>query len=132
MRSTSAAISGCSAHLRGRRSRPIAGGRPLPLWPPRFAGLLGRQQRVILRYDDLEEVLSFVCADLAPQLSQVGPATPDHLLNTKRLPLFASVQDPADTLALSAALEQALAGYHDRYRRYFEANAGDAMPMLTP
>jgi rhamnulose-1-phosphate aldolase/alcohol dehydrogenase len=99
---------------------------------PALRGLLGSRQRVILRYDDSEDVLSFVNAQQAASLSQVGPATPDHLLNTKRLPLFAEVRDPSDTDALVAAFSQALADYHERYQTYFERNRDAAGEMLAP
>src|SRR6266699_1532879 len=45
-------------------------------------------KRVVLRYDDGDDVLEFVGSEGGPQLSLAGPATPDHLLYTKPRPLF--------------------------------------------
>jgi rhamnulose-1-phosphate aldolase/alcohol dehydrogenase len=98
---------------------------------PIIRGLLGGDQRVILRYDASPDVLEFVDSGEAQRLSQIGPATPDHLLNTKRLPLFVDVPDPTDTSALAEALGRALQGYRERYLRYVEANNLDRLPPLA-
>jgi rhamnulose-1-phosphate aldolase/alcohol dehydrogenase len=97
---------------------------------PVLRGLLGSRERVILRYDDADDVLGFVDSELAPQLSQVGPATPDHLLNTKRLPLFVSVPDPTDLTALSAAFQRCLDDYRQRYLEFVTRNNRDGVPPL--
>lgn len=89
---------------------------------PILRGLLSGQQRVVLRYDDAPDVLDFLDAPEAQRLSQIGPATPDHLLNTKRLPVFVQVADPSDTVSLAASLRDALDGYREQYRAYVERN----------
>ncbi len=43
---------------------------------------------MILTYSDDEEVLEFVNSKNAEELSQVGAACPDHLVHTKRIPLY--------------------------------------------
>lgn len=85
-----------------------------------LAGLIG--QPVILHCLRDDPALSFTQrADLA-EISQQGPATPDHVIRTKRLPL----------------LGRDVAGYAAVYRRYFEehapAAAGKGAPktMLDP
>jgi rhamnulose-1-phosphate aldolase/alcohol dehydrogenase len=97
---------------------------------PVLRGLLGKRERVILRYDDADDVLDFVNSDLAPELSQVGPATPDHLLNTKRLPLFVSVPDPTDLPALASAFQRSLEDYRKRYAEYVSRNNHDEVLPL--
>jgi rhamnulose-1-phosphate aldolase/alcohol dehydrogenase len=66
--------------------------------------------RVLLRFDDAPDVLAFATDPQAGRLSQVGPATPDHLINTRRTPLYLPVAEGAlgDEDALRAALEGAL------------------------
>jgi rhamnose utilization protein RhaD (predicted bifunctional aldolase and dehydrogenase)/NAD(P)-dependent dehydrogenase (short-subunit alcohol dehydrogenase family) len=54
-------------------------------------------------------------ADIA-SLSQQGPATPDHVLRTKRIPL----------------LGRDVAGYAAAYREYFQAHGGPPLTMLDP
>lgn len=99
---------------------------------PAIRGALGAEKRVILRYDDGEDVLAFVGSERGRDLSQVGPATPDHLMNTKRLPLWVGVDDPSDTDALAAAVRAALARYQDEYRAYVARHTTGNLPMLEP
>ena len=89
---------------------------------PVLRGLLSRNQRVVLRFDDAPDVLEFLAAPQAERLSQIGPATPDHLLNTKRLPVFVPAPDPTDTASLAHALQTSLSGYREHYRSYVERN----------
>ncbi|HTE84326.1 MAG TPA: bifunctional rhamnulose-1-phosphate aldolase/short-chain dehydrogenase [Dehalococcoidia bacterium] len=98
---------------------------------PALRGALGRNQQTILRYDDGDDVLEFVCSERAAALSQIGPATPDHLLNTKRLPLFVSVPDPTDPTALSSAIERGLAEYEQRYLSFVAHNNRNGVPALA-
>ncbi len=51
---------------------------------------LSKNQKVVLHYNDSAPVMEFVNAKATPQVSQVGPATPDHMLRTKRVPLYLS------------------------------------------
>jgi NAD(P)-dependent dehydrogenase (short-subunit alcohol dehydrogenase family) len=59
---------------------------------PRLRGLLGGRTggpgRVVLRFDDGDDVLEFACSEAGPQIALAGPATPDHLLYTRPRPLF--------------------------------------------
>ncbi len=99
---------------------------------PVLRGLLGSRERVILRYDDADDVLQFVDSERAPRLSQAGPATPDHLLNTKRLPLFVSVPDPTDTGVLADAFRRCLDDYRQRYLEFVGRNNQDGVTPLPP
>jgi NAD(P)-dependent dehydrogenase (short-subunit alcohol dehydrogenase family) len=87
---------------------------------------------VILRYEDSADVLEFVGSEAATTLSQIGPATPDHLLNTKRLPLFVSVNDPTDIPSLAAAFDRCLSNYRERYDEYVRSNNADGIEPLAP
>src|ERR1700752_1277607 len=55
---------------------------------PRLRGALCRDRKVVLEFDGSPEVLEFLARDDAEKITQIGPATPDHLLYTKRFPLF--------------------------------------------
>ena len=58
---------------------------------PHLRGLLSRgaerPDRVVLRYDDGEDLLDFAGRESAPQAALGGPATPDHLMYTRVRPL---------------------------------------------
>ena len=49
---------------------------------------LSKNKKVILTVNDSPEVVEFVNAKDAPVISQKGPATPDHMLRTRRVPLY--------------------------------------------
>jgi rhamnose utilization protein RhaD (predicted bifunctional aldolase and dehydrogenase)/NAD(P)-dependent dehydrogenase (short-subunit alcohol dehydrogenase family) len=69
---------------------------------------------MILAVHDDEEAQSFARrVDLA-DLTQQGPATPDHVIRTKRIPLIGRDID----------------GYAQAYARYFAANADPSLTML--
>lgn len=104
---------------------------------PGLRGLLGRRRRVVLAFDDTPAVTEFVSSEHAARLSQVGPATPDHTIYTKRVACFVDGAPGADAAALPGAVERSVEGYAADYTRYFEAHrfegAGllDALPRVV-
>jgi rhamnulose-1-phosphate aldolase/alcohol dehydrogenase len=99
---------------------------------PALRGALSRERRAILRFDDSDDVLEFVNSREVASLSQIGPATPDHLMNTKRVPCVVTVDDPSDTEALRAALVEAAARYAEQYRAYVARYRRGDEPALDP
>lgn len=71
---------------------------------------------LILRHDRDRRGLVFARHEDVASLSQSGPATPDHVLWTKRVPL----------------LGRDVEAYADAYRAYFDAHAGEGVEMLDP
>jgi rhamnulose-1-phosphate aldolase/alcohol dehydrogenase len=63
---------------------------------PVIRGALGGR---ILEFDDSPETLAFLAREDASRLTQIGAATPDHLLYTKRQPLFLDGDDVRGKLA---------------------------------
>src|SRR5438132_221485 len=59
---------------------------------PRLRGVLSRTRRVIVTFDDSPPALEFVSSVDGPRLSQIGPATPDHTIYTKRLPCVVALE----------------------------------------
>ena len=57
---------------------------------PYLRGLVSRDRRAIVAFDDAPDVLEFAASREAAALCTVGPATPDHTIYTKRLPCFSS------------------------------------------
>jgi rhamnulose-1-phosphate aldolase/alcohol dehydrogenase len=91
-----AAVRAAERYLR-RKKRPVRsrGDRAAATaFAPVLRGLLATPRRMVLRFDDAPEVLAFADGRDAAALCRIGPATPDHLLHTKRLPCF--VPDPRD------------------------------------
>src|SRR5262244_3451603 len=118
-----------------KRGRRLFGGPRVPLLDPaarrtaalalapKLRGRLGRTRRVIVTFDDAEPVTTFTSSLEAPALSQVGPATPDHTIYTKRLPCFVPLdRPPADADAAWTAVDDAVADFVRDYTAYFEAH----------
>jgi len=99
---------------------------------PVLRGAASRGRRVLLRYDDSEPILEFVGSPEAARLSQVGPATPDHTIHTKRLPLFVAVEDPADLDGLTEAVRDQVEAFAGAYTEYFEAHRFPGAALLDP
>jgi rhamnulose-1-phosphate aldolase/alcohol dehydrogenase len=99
---------------------------------PVLRGLLGRRRRVVLRFDDGDEVLALVAAPEAPVLTQIGPATPDHTIYSKRLPCYVPLADPTSPEAVAAALRDAVERFARDYTAYFEAHRGTELMRPGP
>src|SRR5439155_12259911 len=89
---------------------------------PVLRGMLGRDRRVVLRFDDGDDILELAGAPEAPHLTQIGPATPDHTLYSKRLPCYVPLTDPTSTPAVVEAMRTAVEAFVRDYTAYFEAN----------
>ncbi len=86
---------------------------------PRIRGALGGK---ILELDDSPETLAFLAREDAARITQIGAATPDHLLYTKRFPLF--VPPGAD-------LADAARRYVERYTEWYRVQPSE-FAMLDP
>lgn len=84
---------------------------------PYIRGLVSTSQDQIVTYDDSEDILEFVNSERAASLSQVGAACPDHLVHTKRIPLFIDWDGNLETIKTS------IEAYKEEYQKYFEAYA---------
>ena len=100
---------------------------------PVLRGALSQDGPKILRFDASDEVLEFVCGRDSAELSQVGAACPDHLVNTKMRPLWVDF-DPrtGDADELAAKLPEAVRSYREEYREYFEKNSSGEEKMFDP
>jgi rhamnulose-1-phosphate aldolase/alcohol dehydrogenase len=127
------------------RGRARFGGLALPSPPaearrrvalavaPHLRGLIGRDRRQIVCFDDAPDVLEFAGSREAEDLCRIGPATPDHTIFTKRLPCFAPVADPADPDAVRAGVSAAVERFVADYTAYFQAhNAGSGASLTDP
>src|SRR4051812_43560756 len=87
---------------------------------PAIRGAVSSERAKVLTVDTSERVMEFVCSEQAERLVKVGAPCPDHLVHTKRLPLWISREDA--TPERIAELAQA---YREDYQRYFEQFAGE-------
>lgn len=102
---------------------------------PAVRGAVSDVKKMILSFDDQEDVLDFVGGTDSPKLSQVGAACPDHLVHTKVVPLFIDwTPDAEDVEGLKAKLIEGIAAYKEQYQAYFERNhhEGDIMFEAAP
>lgn len=93
---------------------------------PIIRGAVSADKKMILTFDDADDVLQFVNSHDAKELSQVGAACPDHLVHTKMTPLYVD-WDPqtGDTDVLIERIREGVAAFKAEYERYFERNKND-------
>jgi len=102
---------------------------------PTIRGAVSDAKKMILSFDDADDVLQFVSGHDSAKLSQVGAACPDHLVHTKVVPLFIDWAPNADDIdGLIAKLKEGVAAYKEQYTAYFERNKneGDVMFEAAP
>jgi len=102
---------------------------------PTIRGAVSDAKKMILSFDDADDVLQFVGGKDSATLSQVGAACPDHLVHTKVVPLFIDWTPNADDVeGLKAKLKEGVAAYKEMYKAYFERNKneGDVMFEAAP
>ena len=99
---------------------------------PVLRGAMAGTRKAILSVDSSPEVLQFVNSRAARTLCGVGAACPDHLVHTKRTPLFLdwNPSEGVDTLVEKA--RQGVEGFKKDYEAYFESNKTEGDAMFTP
>jgi rhamnulose-1-phosphate aldolase/alcohol dehydrogenase len=96
---------------------------------PALRGAVSSERAKVLVVDTSPRVREFVRSRAAPELVTVGAACPDHLVHTKRVPLwipFDPTTEDADTLA--TRIREGTAAYRDDYRAYVGDKAEPADP----
>jgi len=98
---------------------------------PVIRGQVSKENKMIVTYDDSESILSFVNSHDAQELSQVGAACPDHLVHTKRVPLYVE-WDPSnqDVEQLIESIQSGLQSFEEEYTAYFEHHKSDGDIMF--
>jgi rhamnulose-1-phosphate aldolase/alcohol dehydrogenase len=103
---------------------------------PALRGAISVPKRMMLRYDDAPDVLEFVGSEKAAVVSQIGAATPDHILSTKVRPLYVPVTQPEDADDVARRIREAAEQWRVDYAAYFERNRQHLEkpdhPMLEP
>ena len=102
----------------GQNDRQVGAGTAAP----RLAAALQIRAGRILEFDSAPETLAFLDREDAGRITQVGAATPDHLLYTKRFPLFVN---PGEDI------REATRAYVERYENHYRAHPSE-FAMLDP
>lgn len=98
---------------------------------PVIRNAVSQKEPFILSFNETEPVMEFVNSGLTPQVSQIGPATPDHMLRTKRIPLC--VKLPSDPLELKEEdLINQINNYAKEHEAYYNRYKEEGMYMLNP
>lgn len=101
---------------------------------PVIRGAVSAHKAAVLQYDESETVLDMVGSADANAISQLGVACPDHLVHTKRLPMFVDWTPAEGVDALKAKLRAGIADYKGAYAQYFEdcKESGDELRDGSP
>lgn len=100
---------------------------------PTLRGAVSSQRSKLLVTDLSSTVREFVDSEAAASLTEVGAACPDHLVHTKRLPMWVPFDPEADDLeTLSTRLVTATGRYRAAYCDYFAEHATARDVMADP
>jgi rhamnulose-1-phosphate aldolase/alcohol dehydrogenase len=100
---------------------------------PALRGAVSSARPKVLITDVSPAVRELVGSRDGHQVATIGAACPDHLVHTKRVPMWVAY-DPAgdDVEQLRDRLRQATADYRQAYEAYFRAHAADGDEMADP
>lgn len=100
---------------------------------PVIRGAVSGEQKMIVTYDDADDVLQFVNSQHADELSQVGAACPDHLVHTKMKPLYIDWNPQSEDVAqLIELIREGVENFKQSYTAYFEQNKHEGDVMFEP
>jgi rhamnose utilization protein RhaD (predicted bifunctional aldolase and dehydrogenase)/NAD(P)-dependent dehydrogenase (short-subunit alcohol dehydrogenase family) len=117
---------------RGAVSPPVRPSAPPTVRPsaeiaqlvlPVIRGALGKPGRVILHFDDSEDVLSALSGKGIQELVRRGMATPEHLLRAGRLPLWLDIDAESPAAAIVENVRGQLEAARLEYEQYHGRNA---------
>jgi rhamnulose-1-phosphate aldolase/alcohol dehydrogenase len=100
---------------------------------PALRGAVSEERSKILTLDESARALEFVSSRDAAELVTVGAACPDHLVHTKRVPLWVPFDPEGDDASTLAERVRTLAArYRDDYRAYFKRHRDGATEPADP
>jgi rhamnulose-1-phosphate aldolase/alcohol dehydrogenase len=99
---------------------------------PVLRGAMSGNRKTILLTDDDPAVLEFTGAAHGHDLAMRGASCPDHLVHTKRLPLWLEWRPADGNEALVSAARDGLAKFACDYEAYFQAHAAADDKMVSP
>jgi rhamnulose-1-phosphate aldolase/alcohol dehydrogenase len=100
---------------------------------PALRGAVSSERAKVLVVDTSPRVQEFVGSADAAALTTVGAACPDHLVHTKRVPLWIPYDPAADSAeALSQRIRERAAAYRDDYRAYVDRHGDETTVPADP
>jgi rhamnose utilization protein RhaD (predicted bifunctional aldolase and dehydrogenase) len=99
---------------------------------PVLRGAMGGTRTSVLLVDSSKEALEFVGGADSAKLSQVGAACPDHLVHTKRVPLWINWKPEDGEAKLLEKVRAGAVKFAQDYAAYFEKNKGSSDVMFAP
>ncbi len=117
-----------STKRRARSSPALAApdlrSRSAELLLPVVRGTLGSASRVVLHFDDGEDVLAALAVPHMSALTGRGVATPEHILRAGRQPAWLDLDLSGSPDAVADAARSQLAAQHAEYEAYHRRHAG--------
>jgi rhamnulose-1-phosphate aldolase/alcohol dehydrogenase len=93
---------------------------------PAIRGAVSSEKHKILTVDTSEATLELVSSVQGAGLTQVGAACPDHLVRTKRVPMWVPFDPTSESPeVLSERIFELAAAYREAYREYVAQNADE-------
>src|SRR4051794_9837116 len=100
---------------------------------PALRGAVSSERSKVLVLDTSPRVQEFVSSRDAPELVTVGAACPDHLVHTKRVPLWIPFDpDTEDADVLCTRVRERAAGFRDDYRAYVDSHRDEGTEPADP
>jgi rhamnulose-1-phosphate aldolase/alcohol dehydrogenase len=100
---------------------------------PAIRGAVSSERPKLLTVDTAPRTLEFVSSAEAEHLVTVGAPCPDHLVHTKRVPLWIPYDPDADDAgALRARIAERAAGFRDDYRAYVDSYGDETTVPADP
>ena len=100
---------------------------------PAIRGAVSSEKHKLLTVDTSERALEFVSSADAERLVTVGAPCPDHLVHTKRLPLWIPYDPEADDAdALRSRIAEGAEAFRDDYRSYVDAHRDESTEPADP
>lgn len=100
---------------------------------PALRGAVSRGRAKVLLTDLSAEVCELVDSRDGAQLATVGAACPDHLVHTKRLPMWVAYDPQREAVEqLRDRITEGAAAYRAQYEAYFQRHAGAGDKMGDP
>ncbi|MFT4579929.1 MAG: rhamnose utilization protein RhaD (predicted bifunctional aldolase and dehydrogenase) [Nitrospinales bacterium] len=96
----------------------------LKVLAPVLRGLYGLKsgKTWVIHHRKDEKAKAFASSEECVTWSQVGTATPDHVIRTKQKPLLLNLEQWQDEDVLREEVASALETYYENYHQYFKAN----------
>jgi rhamnulose-1-phosphate aldolase/alcohol dehydrogenase len=99
---------------------------------PIIRGAISDKKPMLLQFDSAESALEFANSEQLEKVSQLGPATPEHVLFTKPWPLIIRLPFPLDVESAEELIRAQVKAYQARYLNYYKEFNNTEYPPHDP